>query len=229
MKKLLLMLIIVCGLQAIKAQKTSFGIKGGLNYSNFHGSNEVIDLFESIGSGYKYKAGFHAGVFVKVDLSNKFYLQPELLISFQGSKQDNENVELSDAFGNELTNSLDVRINTNLIYVALPIMGKYYVDENFSVEFGPQLGYMLSGKINHKVTDSGGLSDEFLADINAEGDFDIENTNNLDLGINLGVGYDLTNELGIGIRYNYGLTENFGNGSPLKNSVFQLSLAYSFN
>ena len=229
MKKLLLLLIIVCGLQAVKAQKTSFGIKGGLNYTSFHGSNEVTSFFESIGSGFKYKAGFHAGIFVKVDLSNRFYLQPELLISSQGSKQKNENIDLTDAFGNPLTNSLDVRINTNLVYIALPLMGKYYVDENFSIEFGPQLGYMLSGKINNKVTNDGGLSDEILDNFNAEGDFDIENTNDLDFGINLGVGYDLTNELGIGIRYNYGLTKNFGDGSPLKNSVFQLSFGYSFN
>lgn len=54
------------------AQETRFGIKGGLNYSSIVG-----DLTQ----GLKFRFSGHGGVFLEIDFSEKFKLQPELLYS----------------------------------------------------------------------------------------------------------------------------------------------------
>ncbi len=61
------------------AQQTRFGIKGGLNLSTVVGG-EVENT--------KTFVGFHVGGFAEINIVEKFFIQPELLFSAQGTKVD---------------------------------------------------------------------------------------------------------------------------------------------
>jgi hypothetical protein len=81
--------ILVCISLSVNAQNgSSFGIKGGLNYS---GNG---DYFESIGDNAENperNIGYHIGVFGKI--GNKLYLRPELV--YTATKSDYDSDELS--------------------------------------------------------------------------------------------------------------------------------------
>ena len=62
-------------------------------------------------------------------------------------------------------------------------MAKYYVAEGFSLEAGPQIGFLMSAKMK---AESGGDSEE----IDVKDDL-----KSIDFGINFGAGYKLENGL----------------------------------
>jgi hypothetical protein len=88
-KSAFIVAIFTCISYSISAQNgTSFGLKGGLNFS---GNG---DYFESIGDNAKNperNIGYHIGVFGKI--GNKFYLRPELI--YTATKSDYDSNEFS--------------------------------------------------------------------------------------------------------------------------------------
>ncbi len=125
MKKLLFLTILSFSL-SLSAQKSKkeegiiFGIKGGLNISNFSG-----DIQDNT-----YRTGVHLGIFSEIMISNKFSLHPELLYSGQG-------------FSGSSTPGFS---RSKYDYINLPVLTKIYVTERISIETGPQIGFLLSAK-----------------------------------------------------------------------------------
>jgi hypothetical protein len=113
--------------------------------------------------------------------------------------------------GAEFNLSKMVEFKQNLSYVNLPVMAKYYVADKFSFEFGPQIGFLVSAKVimDGEKTD---IKDAFKP---------------IDFAVDFGTGYDLTENISAGIRYNLGVSNNFNNFKT-SNSVFMLSLDYKF-
>jgi len=105
------------------SQEISFGVKGGLNLSDWNTSLE--------NEKFKMSTLFHVGGIVEIALSDQFSLQPEILFSSKGVKD----IEVPDSY------------NFVLNYIDIPVMAKYYVAEGFSLEVGPQLGILTSAKI----------------------------------------------------------------------------------
>lgn len=177
----------------------SFGLKGGLNFSLITGDG--TDNFDG-------RVAFHVGGVVEFQISDKFSVQPELLYSAQGDKGTFDGMD----------------IEFNIDYLNLPVMAKYYVSEGFSLEAGPQVGFLLSAK-----AEGGGVS------------LDIKDLiKGVDFGLGFGLGYKMDNGLNFSGRYIVGVT-NFveSNGSLLDqpietgdsknhNNVFQLSIGYFF-
>ncbi|CAH0202432.1 porin family protein [Chryseobacterium sp. Bi04] len=127
MKKILLGLALVAGTFTF-AQKTStntsasspvrFGLKAGLNVSTLSGD------------GMKAKAGFYGGVFANIPVAQDFSVQPEVLYSGMGAKDDyNSDVKL------------------NLDYISVPVMFQYNALPNLYLEAGPQFSFLVSSKI----------------------------------------------------------------------------------
>ena len=198
MKKITLSIIAVLAFGFTNAQETKFGLKAGLNVANFGGDAEDA----------KSLVGFHVGGFAEIKLSDKFAIQPELLYSAQGA-----NEEYSE-FG------APVEITQNLGYLNIPVMAKYYVAEGFSLEAGPQIGFLLNAKI--KAEYEGESEDESNKDA----------FKSIDFGVNFGAGYDFTENFSAGVRYNLGLsniaeTED-GDDFKINNSVFSVSIGYKF-
>ncbi|HEU4790929.1 MAG TPA: porin family protein, partial [Flavobacterium sp.] len=137
---------------------------------------------------------------------------PELLYSTQGSKFD-MNVDYN---GTEY----NTENNFKLAYVNIPVMFKYYAAEKFSLEAGPQIGFLTSSKIETEVL---GQS----VSQNAKDFFE-----SVDFGLNIGAGYDFTKKFSGGVRYNFGLTNvgknEDGSNDSIKNGVFSISVGYKF-
>ncbi|MFD1604105.1 porin family protein [Flavobacterium artemisiae] len=182
MKKILVLAVFTAlGFVNVNAQEIKFGVKAGLNFSTVSGDNTEID----------YVTSQHVGILSEIPLSEKFSFQPEIMYSRQGY-----------SFGDDI-----VALN----YLNIPLMGKYYITKGFSVEAGPQVGFLLSAK-NEKTN----VKDSF---------------NTVDFGVNFGLGYKLENGINFGVRYNLGLTNinNVDNSSiKNKNGVFQVSVGYFF-
>jgi hypothetical protein len=159
------------------ALSTKFGIKGGLNLTNLH-SNEFADNH--------LKAGFNAGIFSKIPITQGFSIQPELLYSVKGSKSD---------YNNFVQGSGEYRFN--LGYVEMPILGVVNLTKNFNIHLGGYGAYLTNANIKD-VNSQGSIKG--ITDLNAN------NFNRWDFGLAGGVGFDIQNFL-IGARYNYGLTD----------------------
>ena len=211
MKKIILSVAAMLTFGFVSAQEVEFGVKGGVNIANFTG-DETDDL-ES-------KIGFHIGGFAEIKISEKFSVQPELLFSTQGTKMKEKYSE--DGF------DYDVSAKINTSYINIPIMAKLYVTEGFSLEAGPQIGFLMSAKTKAEATVSaGGITQSGSEEVDVKDQF-----NTVDFGLNFGLGYKFTENLSAGARYNLGLSdinkEVEGEAISVKNSVIQVSIGYSF-
>ena len=114
MKKLFIATLIV-SFFAISAQaQTTFGVRAGLNIAKIKAPGDDPDS----------KIGFHFGGILEYDIASieNFYLQPEVLFSFQGAE------------------------DFNTTYLNIPILAKYYVAEQVSLHAGPQFGLLLGAE-----------------------------------------------------------------------------------
>lgn len=209
MKKAFLFTIVILSLTSIiNAQEIQFGAKAGLNFANLSGDFSDI-------SG---RTSFHLGATAELEILEEFSIQPELLFSSQGAKDENQTLIAN--------------------YLHLPIMGKYLVTDKLSVEVGPQIGYLLSATIDNGQSDAGGgntigTTVVMLSAVSAQRPREDvkEFANDFDFGVNLGLGYKIDDKFHVSARYNIGLTDgdNIANNSlGLKNSVIQLSVGYLF-
>jgi hypothetical protein len=112
---------------------------------------------------------------------------------------------------------IDVGASEDLVYdlqyINVPVMAKYYATEQLSLEVGPQIGFLTSAKAKF------------------DGDSqDIKDTlKSTDFGVNFGAGYNFTENISAGLRYNLGLSNIAdADGADVKNSVLSLSVGYKF-
>jgi len=202
MKKIMLTaLIAVITMVSVNAQ--NFGAKAGVNFAYISG-----DLTDDLDS----RTSLHIGVMAEFEISDKFSFQPELLYSGQGAKYS----ESESGYSYESTTKLD--------YLNIPLMAKYYVAEGFSLEAGPQVGFLLSAKDEWE--------DNFDGDTDSGSDDIKEDVSSIDFGLNFGVGYKLDSGLNFGARYNLGLSNLIDDTDELdfkwNNSVIQISVGYFF-
>lgn len=234
MRKIILTSLMLCSAFAF-SQEIKFGAKVGLNVSNLRGNYPAgIDEHNS-------KIGFHIGGFAEYEINDKFTLQPELLFSTQGNTYG-----YKDYYGGgSYYDGADYNLKLN--YLNLPIILKYKVIEKLSIDFGPQIGYLMSAKTKIDVTeDSRDPSQNYSVEIDMlnDGTYNVggttiqskASTNRLDFSLNIGASYDITEKIFLQGRYNLGLStvdKNSTNGSStnswdMKNGVFQLSAGYRF-
>lgn len=188
MKKVLLTAAAVMAFGLMNAQEVKYGAKAGLNMSNYTGDVENTDM----------KIGFQVGGFAEIKISDKFAVQPELLFTNLGAKGDFSGITVTE----------------NLNYIAIPVMAKYFVAEKFSIEAGPQIGFLMSAKM-----DAGGESVDTK-----------EFYNSTDLGLNVGFGYDFTENISLGLRYTAGISNIAKDSGDFKqgNSNIALAVGYKF-
>jgi hypothetical protein len=152
----------------------SFGLKGGVNISNFSGGDFSNVEKSAITT-------FHAGVLVHLGIAQHLVLEPELVYSEQGAKLKSAGSEHDFKIG----------------YINVPIMLQYETDGGFYVEAGPQFGFKASESLPDsfkqdfaKSTDVAiglglgfhtkggfGIGGRYNVGISKVGDFDASNIN----------------------------------------------------
>jgi hypothetical protein len=104
----------------------------------------------------------------------------------------------------------DIKIKTDFINVAAMFR---YNSSGFYVGTGPQLGFLMSAKADDGTT-TADVKDAF------------KSTN---FSWAFGLGYEMKNGLGIGARYNLGLSSIADDSdTDVKTGVFQIGLTYNF-
>lgn len=180
----------------LNAQEIKIGFKAGLNISN---------LKES-GTNTTTKTGFHGGLFLENFINEKFAIQPEILYSSQGAKEEGKLPFLNQ----------NVNATLSLDYINVPVMLKYYPIKNFSIEAGPQIGFLLSSKLD--------ITSKYNSNITIDNSDLHALFNKFDYGLNFGLEYS-SSGLFFSARYQHGLADIY---NSTQNRVFQISTGYKF-
>jgi hypothetical protein len=166
------------------------GVKGGLNISSWNVDGAYQDQLDP-------RLGYHLGLIAHTHLSDQVALQPELLFSSQGAKQN-------------AGNGTDYVYRMN--YISVPLMLQYMFDNGFRVEAGPQFSFLVNAT---DVAPDGGT-------VKSTGDY-----KTADVGVGLGLSYLTYSGIGIGGRYIFGLSNiNDIGTTKTQNRNLQLSLFY---
>lgn len=204
----------VFALAANAQDKTTFGVRAGVNFTNING--KAADGTKDDG---KLKAGFNVGVNAEIPLVPDFYVQPGLLLSTKGAK---------DKTGDGKLNLSYLEVPINLLYKPTLGSGKMLLG------FGPYVGFGIGGKYKNgsekedvKFKNDVKTSDVSLSDPKVF-------LNGLDFGGNLLVGYELSNKLSFQLNAQLGMS-NLNpkvNGTKPKNKAhntgFGVSVGYRF-
>lgn len=212
--------------ELINQKKFDIGVKVGYNYSNLSFSSET---YEYNTNGFH---GYYLGLFVEYELIDMLSIQPEIVYSTQGN------------FNSVVTNrgliAYEIEKHSELNYLNIPIMLKLHLVKNednkksvFSIDFGPQLGFLRSVEIRDtdymlnngsKIKGYENLSDKKSV------------FNSVDFGLGIGATYKFESVKGLAIsaRYNYGLSNISKSDtkwkevdlSDSKNRVIQVGLSY---
>lgn len=215
MKKIILAACLIFAAQLTSAQKINWGVKAGVGASTFTGDVDNADPL----------LGYQGGVEAEIKLTQKFAIQPEVLFSAEGGKTS---FHYEDATG-ELNTNETVRLN----YINVPVLAKYSFSKKFSLEAGPQFGFLVSAKSKYDVkSDVGGVL------IDESGTEDIkDNLNTFNVGAALGATYFVSENIFVQARAYQGLTkinketdeETSGRANgKIRNAGVQLSVGYKF-
>lgn len=200
MKKPLLALQLFFFCSLIAWSQASAGPKLLLNFSNVIGGENS--------AGYKFKLGFSAGVFLKLEISDQISLQPEMLYSTRGFNY------LSSG------GSQDTNVKHTLSYIDFPFLIGIQVGENGFINFGPQIGYLINDKTKGVVSNS---SSSYNLDSS-----NVYGYNTTEYALVFGGGYMFRFNLLVSVRGMYGFTKLYTNGDLSHNFTFGISVAYSF-
>ena len=231
MKKISLITLLACLTIAASSQSLipiKFGIKAGLNSSSLSISR-IDGVNPTVTSS---QIGIAAGACVYIPLSDKWYINPELLYSQKGASFDYNfthdypvNKRVKYATTNQLT----------LCYIELSPTFSFKASDKLALNFGPSVSYLISE--DHTIT-SAKTSGEDATGVNVLLDGFYESTS-LDIGLNLGLSYFITANFLVDARVSTGFMEagevtqpnEIGDSNPaytLKNRAIVLSLAYLF-
>ncbi len=189
MKRFTIILIIFTGMAYSSMGQMKGGLKAGANISSIiwtkSGDTQDRTLYSS-------RTSFHAGSYFQQPFSDHLLWQAELLFSNKGYKEE---------IDGETT-------NVSLNYLNIPLLLVYKPFTIVEFEFGPEIGYMISGE---------------------------EVLNSFDFGFDFGARFNISEKLNAGMRYCYGLPfkmniNNSGSdtyNSTYQNSVFQFYLGFN--
>jgi hypothetical protein len=147
------------------------------------------------------KMGFHIGGFIEFRSKGIFSFQHELIYGQKGYK---------------FLLPSGKKIIHNLSYLDMPFLGKLTFKDGTNIHFGPQLSMLLASKVR------------------VEGFPDNRSThgiNKYDFSLAAGIGVQIVKGLGIGGRYNFGLSRVMESLSDATapSRVLQVFLVWDFN
>ena len=190
---------------AAMAQKQfTFGPKIGVDYTHFWGKNAY----------HGGQLNYQAGLFMEYRFTSRFSIAPEVVFAAQGGKYEVKDYNDGDGY-------FDAKFTDNINYINIPVMFKYYVTPALSIDLGPQLGINVYSKYTVESKDK---------HLNIKETIDQkDDTKAIDVGVGLGLTYNITNDVFVQGRYTLGLTEVFDKSWDTgKNGNAQIAIGYRF-
>lgn len=201
--KRILFIMLLCAIAGTASAQTdvTIGAKAGANFAR------MLDKYHGNG---QFKPAFHVGLFGNIKFADKVAFQPELLYSGQGTRLEPE-YEDED----------NLSIVTG--YLQVPLLLQYALTEKFTIEAGPQIGILLSAK--YKWSEYWEDEDEWESDWEDTKEY----YKKTDIGITAGIGFKISQRLGLYARYTHGMTNIFIDDSEkVGNQVVAVGLSFSF-
>jgi hypothetical protein len=124
-------------------------------------------------------------MFSKIPVTGMLAIEPEIYFSSKGADVTYNNIFVNGTASFKLN------------YIELPMLIVLNFTDNFNIQAGPYVAYLISGNVKNKS-----YNDLF----DFEKNITTEDFNRIDAGIAAGAGFDF-GSVSIGIRYNYGLTK----------------------
>jgi hypothetical protein len=198
--------------QEDKDSPLRFGIKLGLNISDFSGDDDI----EGWGELLDWKAGFCGGLFMSYEVNEWFTLQPELYYSMKGMKMG--------------LGILDLSVAWSIDYIDIPVLAVFELPLESSLEpyvfAGPSVGFKVRSEMSASA-----LGEEESVDLD-------EYTNSVDFSLVVGAGieFDIAGqEFSFDFRWIPGLVGVFKDEVPwtddtpnMRNDTFSFLLGYAF-
>lgn len=196
----------------------NIGFKGGLSLSNVYGE-DVEDT--------ELRLGFSVGGFVLIDLSEQFFIRPEI---FYSSKGFATKITESDS-GPEYEFSYTGKSSLSLNYIEIPIQLVFALNQSINFFTGPYLDFYLNGKATSEAEGyfryliDNEWYYENLNESNSD-DIDSEDINSPGYGLVFGAEY-VIGQFSFDIRYSLGLSNIPDEDEfELKHKVFQFMIGY---
>lgn len=193
------------------AGKTTFGVRGGVNFVNITGKDNAGDKLDN-----NIRTGFHVGLNAEVPLGSGTYLQPGVLYSQKGAGYE------GDLLDHIKLTYIEVPVN----FVYKPVLGA----GRMLLGFGPYVGFGLGGKQENNAGTE--------ADVEFTKTYDAgiakPQLKGIDYGGNLLAGYEFRNNVSFQINAQLGLANLMPEGTPgntktkANNTGFGVSVGYRF-
>ncbi len=150
-------------INSIFAQELSYGFRAGLNFSTLDGPLEV-------GETYDYQTGFHLGVGFGWWFTDIWGVRGELLYNQKGVKRAFEGesfVNLISQTGERITftGNRDIFVNSNNVYIDLPITGIAKVTNWLELSAGVNIGVLVNATASGELKFSDSNVDDFNLDL----------------------------------------------------------------
>ena len=187
--------------------KVFFGVKAGVN---------AIKLSENEDKTLSF--GFQVGTTLTIPISKRFAFQPEVLLQ---TTNYSEKMKRVYSFGYIIDEK-----STKSTLLLIPLNFKYSISKKVDIDLGPTVGFVVKRDRTQVVTQNiEGNVDVF--DLDPDSDPYANNTT-LALAANLGVNYNFTKTIYTGLRYSLFISEFQTLDRTIDNSLFALSVGYSF-
>jgi len=215
----ILVTIFLCSADISFCQESGFGVTGNIGLSKIHSNIEVEDINDKpvLSSSF--------GFFFEKNIKSKFGFGAKLLWVSLNSETE-ENTELhtidSETLMRQVVGSRTTLISFKSNYIGVPIY-YFHTLNKLKIKTGIQSMLLLNTKSRFKnnIFFEGEASQ-------SEGENSNFEFNKLDLGIMLGISYDLTNKLSLASSVYYGIlnVDKESNNSGKRNRQITLGLNY---
>jgi len=196
-------MVIIAGAGKTYAQKsqTRVGIKAGLSLTTLGAATA-----NGVSINYDYRPGFQGGVFLEAPLSSSITFSPQVLFTQKGG-----NV-------NTTINGINIKGNTQLNYIDVPLLVGFKANPNLAFYVGPQASFLLSQK------------DVITSGPSTATNTSTTGTRKTNFGGNLGAGYKFNDNVSLNVNYIFDFSHaaegNYDNGE--RNSGFLFTVGYLF-
>ena len=178
-KTLVLLIFILASLSIYSQGKIRLGAKLGANFTGFHTGESI----------YTGKIGLSFGAMAEYKLSEKFFIQTELLYNKKGD--------------NIYTAASVLEYDAKLSYIDVPVQIKYQFIKKVSFDLGVQTGFLINKEFE--------IDDNTVNIVNP--------TNTLDFSANFGFSFRIKENYILQTRYNFGLTDVFKNSNLKNSAI----------
>ena len=184
---------------AAGSRKIITGFKGGVSITKFTGDDANLEGELEAEPGNL--SSYTMGGFLRVRISEKFSLQPELLYTVKGNIYHVAEEVSEPAFTQRIEMTTKVEIN----WVELPLLGVYQIQPGLKVFTGPYLEAFSSGRSSVNYSISMSYGDASMSDSDSDSQqIERDDINDLGYGIIVGIGYDINPKLSLEARYTKG-------------------------